>query len=112
MLRICGCDSRFRGICHTCDVGYIMQIRLRLSLYLAFATPIAGTVMVFLVLDRHSHGESDSPRPFAIIMQPVSAIALVGARALLRRQGPLAFIDSSLTAPPSSSGTLAGLETD
>ena len=63
-----------------------MQIRLRISLFFAFASLIAGTVMVFLVLDRHSHSASDTLRPFVITMLPVWAIALAGAKALLGRQ--------------------------
>jgi hypothetical protein len=63
-----------------------MQIRLRISLFFAFASLIAGTVMVFLVLDRHSHSASDTLRPFVITMLPVWAIAFAGAKALLGRQ--------------------------
>ena len=63
-----------------------MQTRLRILLFLAFSSLIAGTVMVFLVLDRHSHSASDTLRPFVITMLPVWAIALAGAKALLGRQ--------------------------
>ena len=63
-----------------------MQTKLRILLFLAFASLIAGTVMVFLVLDRHSHSASDTLRPFVITMLPVWAIALAGAKALLGRQ--------------------------
>jgi len=55
-------------------------------LLFAFASLIAGTVMVFLVLDRHSHSASDTVRPFVITMLPVWAIALAGARVLLGRR--------------------------
>ena len=63
-----------------------MQTKLWILLLLAFALLIAGTVMVFLVLDRHSHSASDTLRPFVITMLPVWAIALAGAKALLGRQ--------------------------
>jgi hypothetical protein len=64
-----------------------MQTKLWILLLLAFALLIAGTVMVFLVLDRHSHSASDTLRPFVITMLPVWGIALAGAKALLGRQG-------------------------
>ncbi|HEU0006094.1 MAG TPA: hypothetical protein VFS12_08900 [Terriglobia bacterium] len=38
-----------------------MNTKLRIALPFAFASLIAGTVMVFLVLDRHSHSASDTP---------------------------------------------------
>lgn len=60
-----------------------MQTKLWILLLLAFASLIAGTVMVFLVLDRHSHSASDTLHPFVITMLPVRAIALAGAKALL-----------------------------
>jgi hypothetical protein len=63
-----------------------MQTKLRILLLLAFASLLAGTVMVFLALDRNSHSASDTLRPFVITMLPVWAIALAGAKALLRRQ--------------------------
>ena len=63
-----------------------MQIRLRISLVVAFTSLIVGTVMVFLVIDRHSHSASDTLRPFVITMLPVWAIAFAGAKALLGRQ--------------------------
>ena len=63
-----------------------MQTKLRILLFLAFASLIAGTMMVFLVLDRQSHSASDTLRPFVITMLPVWAIALAGAKALLGRQ--------------------------
>ena len=63
-----------------------MQIRLGIALVFAFTSLIAGTVMVFLVLDRHSHSASDTLRPFVITLLPVWAIALAGAKALLGRQ--------------------------
>jgi hypothetical protein len=63
-----------------------MQAKLWILLLLAFGSLIAGTVMVFLVLDRNSHSASDTLRPFVITMLPVWAIALGGARALLGRQ--------------------------
>jgi len=50
-----------------------MQTKLWILLLLAFALLIAGTVMVFLVLDRHSHSASDTLRPFVITMLPVWA---------------------------------------
>ena len=63
-----------------------MNTKLAIALLFAFASLIAGTVMVFLVLDRHSHSASDTLRPFVITMLPVWAIALAGAKALLGRQ--------------------------
>ena len=63
-----------------------MHTKLAIALLFAFASLIAGTVMVFLVLDRHSHSASDTLRPFVITMLPVWAIALAGAKALLGRQ--------------------------
>jgi len=60
-----------------------MNTKLRIALFLAFASLIAGTVMVFLVLDRHSHSASDTLRPFVITMLPVWAIAVAGAKAVL-----------------------------
>jgi len=63
-----------------------MNTKLRIALLFAFASLFAGTVMVFLVLDRHSHSASDTLRPFVITMLPVWAIALAGAKALLGRQ--------------------------
>ena len=63
-----------------------MNTKLRIALLFAFASLIAGTVMVFLVLDRHSHSASDTLRPFVITMLPVWAIALAGAKALRGRQ--------------------------
>jgi len=63
-----------------------MNTKLAIAFLLALASLIAGTVMVFLVLDRHSHSASDTLRPFVITMLPVWAIALVGAKALLGRQ--------------------------
>ena len=64
-----------------------MNTKLWVGLLLAFGSLIAGTVMVFLVLDRHSHSASDTLRPFVITMLPVWAIALAGIKALLGRQG-------------------------
>ena len=64
-----------------------MNTKLWIGLLFAFALLIAGTVMVFLVLDRHSHSASDTLRPFVITMLPVWAIAVAGAKALLGRQG-------------------------
>jgi len=63
-----------------------MNTKLWIVLFFAFASLIAGTVMVFLVLDRHSHSASDTVRPFVITMLPVWAIALAGARVLLGRR--------------------------
>jgi len=63
-----------------------MNTKLWIALLFAFASLIAGTVMVFLVLDRHSHSASDTVRPFVITMLPVWAIALAGARVLLGRR--------------------------
>ena len=63
-----------------------MNTKLWVSLLLAFASLIAGTVMVFLVFDRHSHSASDTLRPFVITMLPVWAIALAGAKVLLGRR--------------------------
>ena len=63
-----------------------MNTKLAIAFLFAFASLIAGTVMVFLVLDRHSHSASDTLRPFVITMLPVWAIALAGAKALLGRQ--------------------------
>ena len=64
-----------------------MNTKLAIAFLLALASLIAGTVMVFLVLDRHSHSASDTLRPFVITMLPVWAIALAGAKVLLGRQG-------------------------
>ena len=64
----------------------VMSVRLWLALFLGFASLIAGTVMVFLVLVRHSHSVSDTLRPFVITMLPIWAITLAGAKALLGRQ--------------------------
>jgi hypothetical protein len=64
-----------------------MNTKLWIGLLLAFALLIAGTVMVFLVLDRHSHSASDTLRPFVITMLPVWAIAVAAAQAFLGRQG-------------------------
>jgi hypothetical protein len=64
-----------------------MQTKLWIILLLAFTSLIAGTVMVFLVIDRHSHSASDTLRPFVFTMLPVWAIALAGTKALLGRQG-------------------------
>ena len=63
-----------------------MNTKLWIALLFAFASLIAGTVMVFLALDRHSHSASDTLRPFVITMLPVWAIALAGARVLLGRR--------------------------
>ena len=63
-----------------------MNTKLAIAFLLAFTSLIAGTVTVFLVLDRHSHSASDTLRPFVITMLPVWAIALAGAKALLGRQ--------------------------
>jgi len=63
-----------------------MNTKLLVGLLFAFASLIAGTVMVFLALDRHSHSVSDTLRPFLITMLPVWALALAGAKALLGRQ--------------------------
>ena len=63
-----------------------MNTKLWIALLFAFASLIAGTVMVFLVLDRHSHSASDTLRPFVITMLPVWAIALAATKALLGRQ--------------------------
>ena len=62
-----------------------MNTKLAIAFLLAFASLIAGTVMVFLAFDRHSHSASDTLRPFVITMLPVWAIALAGAKALLGR---------------------------
>ena len=64
-----------------------MNTKLAIAFLLAFTSLIAGTVTVFLVLDRHSHSASDTLRPFVITMLPVWAIALAGAKVLLGRQG-------------------------
>ena len=64
-----------------------MNTKLAIAFLLAFASLITGTVMVFLVLDRHSHSASDTLRPFVITILPVWAIALAGVKALLGRQG-------------------------
>jgi hypothetical protein len=64
-----------------------MNNKLWIGSLLAFVLLIAGTVMVFLILDRHSHSASDTLRPFVITMLPVWAIALAGAKVLLGRQG-------------------------
>jgi len=64
-----------------------MNTKLAIAFLLGFASLIAGTVMVFLAFDRHSHSASDTLRPFVITMLPVWAIALAGAKALLGRQG-------------------------
>jgi uncharacterized membrane protein (DUF106 family) len=50
----------------------------------AFAVLVVGTVMVFMVFDRHSHSASDTFRPFVITMAPVWAVAIAGAIVLLR----------------------------
>jgi len=63
-----------------------MNTKLWIALLVAFASLIAGTVMVFLVLDRHSHSASDTVRPFVITMLPDWAIALAATKALLGRQ--------------------------
>ena len=63
-----------------------MQAKLWILLLFAFASLTAGTVVVFLAFDRHSHSASDTLRPFVITMLPVWAIALAGAKVLLGRQ--------------------------
>ena len=42
-----------------------MNAKFWITLSLGFASLIAGTVMVFFVLDRHSHSVSDTLRPFS-----------------------------------------------
>jgi hypothetical protein len=64
-----------------------MQTKLWIVLLFAFTSLIAGTVMVFLVIDRHSHSASDTLRPFLLTMLPIWAIALAGTKALLGQQG-------------------------
>ena len=63
-----------------------MNTKLWIVLSVGFASLGVGTVMVFLVLDRHSHSASDTVRPFLITMLPVWAIAIAGARVLLGRK--------------------------
>ena len=63
-----------------------MNTKLAIAFLLALAS-LTGTVMVFLVLDRHSHSASDTLRPFVTTMLPVWAIVLAGAKVLLGRQG-------------------------
>jgi hypothetical protein len=45
---------------------------------------MAGTVLVFQVLDSHSHSNSDTLRPFLITMGPVWVVAGLAAAVLLR----------------------------
>jgi hypothetical protein len=61
--------------------------KLVAALAVAFAVLAYGTVFVFLAFDRDSHSASDTLRPFLITMVPVWVVTLVGARALIRRQG-------------------------
>ena len=63
-----------------------MNTKLWIGLLVAFISLTAGTVMVFLAFDRHSHSASDTLRPFVITMLPVWAIAFAAAKALLERQ--------------------------
>ena len=62
-----------------------MNTKPAIAFLLAFASLIAGTAMVFLVLDRNSHAASDTLRLFAITMLPVWTIALAATKALLGR---------------------------
>jgi drug/metabolite transporter (DMT)-like permease len=48
---------------------------------------VYGTVMVFMAVDRNSHSNSDTIRPFLITMAPVWAVAIAAAIVLLRRPG-------------------------
>ena len=57
----------------------------RLSMGAGALALAVGTVLVFRVFDRGSHSASDTLRPFVITMAPVWAVALAGARVLLRR---------------------------
>jgi len=52
-----------------------------------FVLLLYGTVMVFLAIDRVSHSNSDTIRPFIITMAPVWAVAVAAAVVLLRRPG-------------------------
>lgn len=58
--------------------------RTRLSLVLAFALLVFGTINVFLIIDGSSHSVSDTLRPFLITMVPVWAVAIYAARIVLR----------------------------
>jgi hypothetical protein len=63
-----------------------MNAKFWITLSLGFASLIAGTVMVFFVLDRHSHSVSDTLRPFVITMLPLWIITLAGTKALVGRR--------------------------
>ncbi len=54
------------------------------ALTVGFVLLLAGTVMVFMALDRNSHSSSDTIRPFLITMAPVWAVAIASAIVLLR----------------------------
>ncbi len=55
---------------------------LLVALYVALA---AGSVMVFLAVDRDSHSASDTIRPFVITMAPAWVVMIAATRLLLRR---------------------------
>ena len=50
----------------------------------AGALLLTGTVLVFQVLDSHSHSNSDTLRPFLLTMGPVWLVAVAAAVVLLR----------------------------
>jgi hypothetical protein len=54
------------------------------ALIVGFVLLMIGTVMVFMALDRNSHSNSDTIRPFLITMAPVWAVAIASAIVLLR----------------------------
>jgi uncharacterized membrane protein YdcZ (DUF606 family) len=57
----------------------------RLAVAIAFVLLAAGSVLVFLVLDRSSHSASDTLRPFLITMLPAWIVVLAAAAVLLRK---------------------------
>jgi len=50
----------------------------------AGALLLTGTVLVFQILDSHSHSNSDTLRPFVLTMGPVWVVAVLAAIVLLR----------------------------
>ncbi len=59
-----------------------------ISVAVAFAFLLIGTVLVFRAFDRNSHSASDTLRPFIITMFPVWFVAIAGALAMLHDRSP------------------------
>jgi divalent metal cation (Fe/Co/Zn/Cd) transporter len=64
-----------------------MRVGTLVSVVVALAVLLFGTVLVFEAFDRNSHSASDTIRPFIITMAPVWALAIAAATVLLRKRG-------------------------